>query len=281
MNLTSPKQISELLSCHGFTFSKSLGQNFLINAAIPEKIAESAGITSDSTVLEIGPGIGCLTRSLAQRAKRVIAVEIDARLLPILKETLADYQNVTVINADILKMDLRALTDKYGKISICANLPYYITTPILMYILESKIPFSDITIMIQREVAQRLCAAAGSKEYGAISAAVQYYTTPKTLFTVSPGSFIPAPKVDSAVVRLSSRIPPQVNNEQLLFKVIRAGFLQRRKTLSNALASGLGLSKTSIETVLTKTGFSPSIRAEKLSVEEFCLLSNALDGIKN
>lgn len=276
MNLTSPKQISELLSGHGFTFSKSLGQNFLINAAIPEKIADGANITKDTSVLEIGPGIGCLTRVLAQRAKHVVAVEVDSRLVPILKQTLAEYDNVTIIHADILKTDINALAEKYGRLSVCANLPYYITTPILMYILESGVPFSDITVMVQKEVAQRLCASEGSKVYGAISAVIQYYTAPKILFSVSAGSFLPAPKVESAVVRLCSRSRPAVKDEKWLFSVIHAGFSQRRKTLLNALSVGLNLSKAQVESALLDSGIKPEIRAERLSVEDFCRLSNVL-----
>lgn len=276
MNLTSPKIIKELLNCHGFNFSKSLGQNFLINPEIPEKIVSAARISEQSVVLEIGPGIGCLTSVLAQRAKRVIAVEIDSRLIPVLTQTLASYKNVDVICADILKTDIEALSRKFGSLTVCANLPYYITTPILMYLLESKANITSITIMVQKEVAQRLCANAGCKEYGAISAAVQYYTDPEIMFSVAKGNFIPAPKIESAVVNLKCRQKPNVQDESFLFSIIRAGFSQRRKTLANAISSKLTISKTVIEKNLASLGFCEDARAERLTIEDFCHLADRL-----
>lgn len=277
MNLTSPKQIAALLEQFGFSFSKSLGQNFLINAAIPVKIAEQANLSDETTVLEIGPGIGCLTRELAIRAKKVIAVEIDQRLLPVLGYTLSDCSNVQVIHSDVLDVDICGLFDPQERVVVCANLPYYVTTPILMYLLESRARLESITVMVQKEVAQRICSAAGGKEYGAVSAAIRYYTEPKMLFGVSRGSFMPAPNVDSAVIRLDRRAEkPSVRDEKMLFGVIRAGFSQRRKTFVNSVSSGLGIEKNRVESLLQELGLDPAIRAEKLSIEDFCRISDRL-----
>lgn len=277
MNLTSPKQIAALLEQFGFSFSKSLGQNFLINAAIPVKIAEQANLSDETTVLEIGPGIGCLTRELAIRAKKVIAVEIDQRLLPVLDYTLSDCSNVQVIHSDILDVDICGLFDPQERVVVCANLPYYVTTPILMYLLESRARLESITVMVQKEVAQRICSAAGGKEYGAVSAAIRYYTEPKMLFGVSRGSFMPAPNVDSAVIRLDRRAEkPSVRDEKMLFGVIRSGFSQRRKTFVNSVSSGLGIEKNRVESLLQELGLDPAIRAEKLSIEDFCRISDRL-----
>jgi len=280
MELTNISEIRPLLERHGFTFSKSLGQNFLINRDVPVKIAEGSGVTADSVVLEIGPGIGCLTKELAKRAKKVIAVEIDRRLIPVLKETLSEFDNVEIINGDIMELDLCSLNEKYGKLTVAANLPYYITTPIIMRLLESGFDYDSITVMVQKEVARRFSASAGSKEYGAVTAAIAYRTVPKTLFTVSAGNFIPAPKVDSAVVRLLKAEPEvKAENERLMFSLIKAGFGQRRKTFVNAV-SELGYGKEEFARLLEASGISPAVRAEKLSANDFARLSNVISSHK-
>ena len=278
MNLTSISEIKPIMEKHGFTFSKSLGQNFLINKDIPQKIAENAGIDENTSVLEIGPGVGCLTSCLAKKAKKVVAVEIDNRLLPVLGETLAEYDNIKIINADILKTDVCKLCQEYNITAVCANLPYYITTPVIMYLLESGAPFKSITVMVQKEVAQRLTAKPGTKEYGAISLAINYYTTPKILFNVSPGSFMPAPKVSSAVVRLDIRSEKPIKcDEKLLFNLIKAGFSKRRKTLANALCEELKENKEEITQKIILAGLSADIRAERLSIDDFGRLCNIID----
>lgn len=277
MELTKISDIKPLMERHGFTFSKSLGQNFLINRDVPVRIAESAELTEQSLAIEIGPGIGCLTRELCRRAGKVIAVELDKRLIPILGETLAEFDNVTVLNDDALKVDFTKLCEGYEDVALCANLPYYITTPILMHLLENRVPVRSLTVMVQKEVAARLCARAGSKEYGAISVAVQYYTEPKVLFGVSAGSFMPAPKVDSAVIRLCP-VAPRLDKktEEIFFKLVRAGFGQRRKTFSNGAAAEFGMTKADFGQLLVRCGFDESIRAEKLSVEDFMKIAKAL-----
>lgn len=277
MNLTSIKEIKPLMEKHGFSFSKSLGQNFLINPDVPVRIAENAAIDKDTTVIEIGPGIGCLTKELSLRAKDVFAIEIDKRLIPVLEETLADCGNVTVINQDVLKTDLKKLCEGKEKVCVCANLPYYITTPIIMSLLEQRLPLKRITVMIQKEVAQRFSAPPGKKEYGAITLAINWYSKPKTLFTVSPGSFIPAPKVESSVIGLDLCQPPcKVKNEKFMFSLISAGFEQRRKTLTNAINAKLGIPKEKTEKALEQLGIEKSVRAERLTVENFANLSDIL-----
>lgn len=277
MELTKISDIKPLMERHGFTFSKSLGQNFLINRDVPVRISESAELTEQSLAIEIGPGIGCLTRELCRRAGKVIAVELDKRLIPILGETLAEFDNVTVLNDDALKVDFTKLCEGYEDVALCANLPYYITTPILMHLLENRVPVRSLTVMVQKEVAARLCARAGSKEYGAITVAVQYYTEPKVLFGVSAGSFMPAPKVDSAVIRLCP-VAPRLDKktEEIFFKLVRAGFGQRRKTFSNGAAAEFGMTKADFGQLLVRCGFDESIRAEKLSVEDFMKIAKAL-----
>ena len=275
MDLTNPTQIKDLLERHNFHFSKTFGQNFLITQRIPEKIAESAEIDENTTVLEIGPGIGCLTRCLAKRAKKVVTVEIDDRLLPILSETLGDLDNVQVVHNDILKTDLPALFAGEEKLAVCANLPYNITTPILVYLLESGLHFDSITVMVQKEVAQRFCAEKGSKDYGAITLFLNYYTKPKILFPVAAGNFLPKPRVDSAVLRLKSIDPPVETDPKELFRIIRGAFSMRRKTLQNTLAS-IGIPKEKTAEALQTLSLSPSARGEELGLEEYARLAELL-----
>ena len=286
MDLCNLSVIKSLMADAGITFRKEFGQNFLTNRMIPEDIADNCADTSERMILEIGPGIGCLTQELAMRYKKVVAVEIDRGLIPILSKTLADYDNVTVINEDIMKVDLRALVDEYSEgmpVSVCANLPYYITTPILMYLLESGVKLSTITVMVQNEVAARLSAKAGSSDYGAITAVLGYYGSVKKLFKVSAGCFVPAPKVDSAVVRIDlyDKCPYEINDEKLFRSCIKAAFEMRRKTLENALSAMLGgFSKEQVALAIAECGFDPKIRGERLSCEDFARLSNALFKIK-
>ncbi len=275
MELTNPTQIKALLERHNFQFSKSFGQNFLITKQIPEKIADGAEIDKTTAVLEIGPGIGCLTRSLAKRAKKVVTVEIDNRLIPILSETLSDLDNVTVVHNDILKTDLKALFEGEERVAVCANLPYNITTPILVYLLESGVKLDSITVMVQKEVAQRFCAEKGSKDYGAITLFLKYYTQPKMLFSVAAGNFLPKPRVDSAVLRLKSIDPPVDTDPKKLFKLVRAAFSMRRKTLQNTLAS-IGIPKESTAAALADLGLSQTARGEELGLAEYAKLAEKL-----
>jgi len=278
--LTDVGYIRDLLQRHGFSFSKKLGQNFLINPSVCPRMAEACGAAPDTGVLEIGPGIGVLTRELAQRAGRVVAVELDDRLPPVLAETLAGRDNVTVVQGDCLKLDLhRLLAEQFGDrpVAVCANLPYYITSPIIMNLLESRLPVTNITVMVQKEAAQRLCAAPGTREAGAVTLAVQYYAQAETLFTVSRGSFMPAPNVDSAVIRLTVRKEPPcaVRDEKVLFRLIRAGFGQRRKTLLNSLA-GAGYTKERLAAALQSAGIPATARAEQLTLPQFAALADTL-----
>lgn len=282
MNLCDIKTIKQILAMFSFNFRKEFGQNFLTNPMVVADIADNCCDDPSGTILEIGPGIGSLTQELAQRYAHVVALEIDRRLIPVLTYTLGDFHNITVIPEDVMKADLSALLAPYfagGRVSVCANLPYYITTPILMKLLESGLPFDDITVMIQSEVADRLCASAGSKEYGAITAVLNYYGTPEKLFRVGAGNFIPAPKVDSAVVRirLHKEKPFRPQDEATLFRTIRASFEQRRKTLPNALSAVFGeLSKEEITACIAACGHPTDIRGEKLSIADFTVLSDAL-----
>ena len=279
MNLTNLSEIKPLLERHGFSFSKSLGQNFLINAAIPVKIAENCGAGPEDTVLEIGPGIGCLTKELAQRAKRVVSVEIDKKLMPVLRETLAEYDNVTVINKDILDVDIGALCEELGckELYVCANLPYYITTPIIMKLLECNAPIKAITVMVQKELAQRFCSKPNTAEYGSVTASINYRAEVKNLFTVSPGSFLPAPKVSSSVIRLDIVPPPvEVKDEKTFFRVIRAAFAMRRKTLSNNLANEFKITKAEATEIIKNCGFSETVRGEALSISDYARISDEL-----
>ena len=281
MELTNLSEIKPLLERYGFSFSKSLGQNFLINAAIPVKIAENCGAGPEDTVLEIGPGIGCLTKELAKRAKKVISVEIDKKLIPVLQETLAEFDNVTVINKDILEVDIKELCDTLGckDLYVCANLPYYITTPIIMKLLESDAPIKAITVMVQKELAQRFCSKPNTAEYGSVTASINYRAEVKNLFTVSPGSFIPAPKVSSSVIRLDIVPPPvEVKDEKIFFRVIRAAFAMRRKTLSNNLANEFKITKAEATEIIKNCGFSETVRGEALSIFDYAKISDELMG---
>lgn len=272
--------IKDILHRHGFTFSKALGQNFLINPSVCPRMAELSGAGEGVGVIEIGPGIGVLTNELCQLADKVVAVELDKRLIPVLGETLAEYDNVKVINADVLELDLNKLIeDEFSgmEVVICANLPYYITSPVIMKLLEDKLPISAITVMVQKEAAQRICAPVGSRESGAVTVSVNYYAEPSLQFRVSAGSFMPAPKVDSAVIRLDVRKePPVKTDEKKFFKVVRAAFSQRRKVISNSLSSGLKMSKDEINEVLSAANVLPNARAEKLSLNDFAAIADNL-----
>ena len=281
IELTHIAEIRELLSRHGFTFSKKLGQNFLVNPSVCPRMADACGADKQSGVLEIGPGIGVLTRELSRVAGKVVAVELDARLPALLKETLADCDNVTIVSGDVMQLDLAALLKEHFPpdmpVAVCANLPYYITSPILMKLLESRLPFTSLTVMVQKEAAVRLCAQPGTRECGAVTLAVRYYAEPQILFPVSRGSFLPAPNVDSAVIRLDIRPQPPcaVKDEAVLFRLIRAAFGQRRKTLLNALSGG-GFAKEAVAAALAKIDLSPAARAEELSLNQFAALADAL-----
>jgi len=281
MALTDRAYVRALLERHGFRFSKAMGQNFLVNPSVCPRMAEESGAAEGVGVLEIGPGIGVLTQQLAERASRVVCIELDARLLPILGETLADYDNVEVICGDVLEVDLaEILRTRFGGMPavVCANLPYYITTPILMRLLEQRLPIRSITVMVQKEAAERLCALPGEKNCGAISAAVAYYARPQRLFSVAAGSFLPAPKVDSAVIRLDLHETPPVvvESEAQLFSTVRAAFSQRRKTAVNALSSALSCEKALAAQCLADCGLSAAARAEELTLEDFARLTARL-----
>lgn len=279
--LSDPKKTIEVIQKYQFAFQKRFGQNFLIDAHVLEKIVSAAGITKDDCVLEIGPGIGTMTQYLAESAGQVIAVEIDTNLLPILTDTLKDYSNVKVINQDILKVDINELVKEYNNgrpIKVVANLPYYITTPIIMGLFESNVPIDNITVMVQKEVADRMQVGPGSKDYGALSLAVQYYASPYIVANVPPNCFIPRPNVGSAVIRLTryQEPPVQVKDPKLMFKLIRASFNQRRKTLQNGLNNSpeISFSKEEIAKAIESLGVSPSVRGEALSLEQFAQLAN-------
>lgn len=273
--------IKDILSRHGFTFSKSLGQNFLINPSVCPRMAELSGAGRGVGVIEIGPGIGVLTNELCKLADKVVAIELDKRLLPVLEETLGEYDNLKVINADVLETDLHKLIeDEFSgmEVVVCANLPYYITSPVIMKLLEDKLPISSITVMVQKEAAQRICAEVGSRQSGAVTVSVNYYAKPEMLFSVSAGSFMPAPKVDSAVIRLNvlDKPPVNVNDEKKFFSVVKASFSQRRKVISNSLSSGLSLDKSKTAEILEKSGVPLNARAEKLSLQNFADIANNL-----
>lgn len=281
--LGNPKNTIEILQKHHFVIQKKYGQNFLIDGNILDKIVESAQITKEDCVVEIGPGIGTMTQYLAEAAKEVIAVEIDKFLIPILEDTLSSYDNVTVLNEDILKVDMNKLVREKNQgrpIKVVANLPYYITTPIIMGLFESKVPLQSITIMVQKEVADRMQVGPGTKDYGALSLAVQFYAKPNIVAYVPPTCFMPQPKVGSAVIRLEKyeKPPVQVENELFFFKVIRASFNQRRKTLVNGIqnASNLQVTKEMVMTALEDMELSPTIRGEALTLEQFARISNIL-----
>ncbi len=281
MNLCDYGEIKKLLSDFDFRFSKSLGQNFIINPDVCPKMADMSGIDGESGVIEIGPGIGVLTAELAKRAKKVVCIELDSRLIPLLGITLAEYENIEIINADVLKTDLHALiNEKFAgmKVFVCANLPYYITSPVIMALLESRIDVEAITVMVQKEAAQRMCAQVGSRDSGAVTVAVNYYSAAEKLFDVSAGSFMPAPKVDSCVMKLTVRSSPPVavTDERFFFRTVRAAFGQRRKTASNSISAGLGIPKQAVIKAIAECGFSPDIRAEALSMRDLARLSDAV-----
>ena len=281
MDLCNITEIKALLARHGFHFSKAKGQNFLTAAWVPERIAEEAGVDETCGVLEVGPGIGPLTRQLCRRAGKVVAVEVDTSLQPLLAETMAGCDNLEILFRDILKTDIPALVqEEFAGLRpmACANLPYYITTPILAALLESR-SFSSVTVMVQKEVAQRICAPAGKSEYGAFSVFCQYYAEPRLLFDVPPSCFIPQPKVTSAVLTLPVRSAPpcDVADEKLFFRVVRASFAQRRKTLLNALSSGFSeLSKAELAEIIEACGLAPTVRGETLDIPAFAAIANAL-----
>lgn len=283
--LTNRAVIRDLLERHGFTFSKALGQNFIINPSVCPRIAQLGGAAPGVGVIEIGAGIGVLTAELARRAEKVVCIEIDRRLLPILRETLGEFDNVTVINDDVLKVDLRALIAREFagmEVVVCANLPYYITSPILMALLEQRLPIRAVTVMVQREAARRICAPPGSRESGAISAAVRYYSRPRLLFAVSRGSFLPAPAVDSSVIRLDILPAPAVavSDEALFFAVVRGAFGQRRKTVLNTLSAALALDKEAMRRLLREAGVPEGARAEALTLPQFAAIAQGVAALR-
>lgn len=286
--LGDPRNTIEVLNKYNFVFQKKFGQNFLIDTSVLEKIIRSSEITKEDFVLEIGPGIGTMTQYLAENSRQVMAVEIDKTLIPILKDTLSEYDNVSILNQDILKVDIKQLVEEKNQgrpIKVVANLPYYITTPIIMGLFESKVPIDSITVMVQKEVAQRMQSGPGTKDYGALSLAVQFYSSPYIVANVPPNCFIPRPKVGSAVIRLKKHVEPvvQVEDEKLLFKIIRASFNQRRKTLINGLNNSpeITMEKDQIMECMKELGLSENIRGEALTLEEFAKLSNRMSNKQN
>lgn len=283
--LSDPGKIKEILTRHGFHFSKALGQNFLINPTVCPRMAEASGAGECRGVIEVGPGIGVLTWELAQVAPKVAAIELDERLFPVLEETLSQCSNVTVVPGDVMKLDLHQLIDQEfdgGPVCVCANLPYYITSPVILRLLEEKLPLTSITVMVQKEAAQRLCAAPGTRECGAVSVAVHYRSKPQMLFSVGRGSFLPPPKVDSAVIRLDllQEPPVQVEDEDWFFQVSRSAFAQRRKTAANSISATLYLPKPQVEAALAAAGAQENVRAERLTLEQLGELSNQLLAIR-
>ena len=281
--LGNPQETIQVLQKHDFHFQKKYGQNFLIDTHVLDKIVEAADVSEEDFVLEIGPGIGTMTQYLCEHARQVLAVEIDRNLIPILQETLSSYDNVDILQGDILKQDIGAIAEKYNggqPIKVVANLPYYITTPIIMGLFESRVPLANVTVMVQKEVADRMRAEPGTKEYGALSLAVQYYAEPYLAANVPPNCFMPRPKVGSAVIRLSARQKPpvEVKDEKLMFRLIRAAFNQRRKTLQNAITNSgeLNFSKEETGQAIISVGLNPSIRGEKLGLAEFAALADEL-----
>lgn len=284
--LGNPQKTIEIIQKYEFAFQKKFGQNFLIDTHVLDKIIAAAGVTKEDCVLEIGPGIGTMTQYLAEKAGQVVAVEIDTKLIPILKETLGDYDNVTVLHDDILKVDVKQITQQYNEgrpIKVVANLPYYITTPIIMGLFEGDVPIDNITVMVQKEVADRMQVGPGSKDYGALSLAVQYYAEPYIVANVPPNCFMPRPSVGSAVIRLTRHKNPPVNVQDpgLMFRLIRASFNQRRKTLQNGLNNSpeIPYTKEQIAKAIESLGLSPSVRGEALNLEQFASLANCFTGM--
>ena len=287
MKLGNPKNTIEVIQKYGFDFQKKFGQNFLIDERVLEKIISAAEVNKDDFVLEIGPGIGTMTQYLAENAREVMAVEIDKNLIPILSDTLSAYDNVSILNADILKVDIAKIVEEKngGKpVKVVANLPYYITTPIIMGLFESHVPIDSITVMVQKEVADRMQTGPGSKDYGALSLAVQYYAKPEIVANVPPNCFMPRPKVGSAVIRLTRHQNPPVTakDEKLMFRIIRASFNQRRKTLANGLKNSqeLNYTKEQVESAITECGLPLNIRGEALTLEQFAKLSDIFHDMK-
>jgi 16S rRNA (adenine1518-N6/adenine1519-N6)-dimethyltransferase len=280
-NLSDINVIKSVMARHGVTFNKGLGQNFLIDPNVCPDMADNADLDENTCAVEIGPGVGVLTAELAKRAGKVLSFELDDRLLPVLDETLAEFTNVEIINQDILKADLPALFEEKCKgmdIVVCANLPYYITSPIIMLFLENKLPVKSITVMVQKEAADRLCAEVGSRDGGAVTVAVSYFAQSEELFFVPRDAFLPPPKVNSAVIKLTLRDEPpvKVDDEEFFFKLVKAAFSQRRKTAENSISAGLGIPKTQVSEALEKAGLSKTIRAEKMTIEDFATLSQIL-----
>lgn len=280
-NLTNISVIKSLFERHGFSFSKTLGQNFLVNPSVCPKIAELGNAKKGFGIIEIGTGVGVLTHELALRADKVDAIEIDSRLIPILNETLAEHKNIKIINDDVMNVDLRKLIeDDFAGLdcAVCANLPYYITSPIIMMLLESRLPIRSVTVMVQKEAAVRLCAELGTRDVGAVSVCVRYFSEPEILFNVSRGSFMPPPNVDSCVIRLNIRekTPDGVTDEKRFFKVVRGAFSQRRKTLANSLSSALGIDKQEITRVIESVGLPSNIRPEQLKMEDFIAVAEKI-----
>lgn len=280
-NLSNIGVIKDLLDRHNFTFSKALGQNFLVNPTVCPKIAEMGNAKKGFGVIEIGTGIGVLTNELAKRADKVVAIEIDSRLLPVLEETLAEYDNVKIINADVMEVDLHKLIAEEFQgmeVAVCANLPYYITSPILMMLLEERLPIKSITVMVQKEAGTRLCAPMGTRDMGAVTVAINYFSQSKILFNVSRGSFMPSPNVDSCVVRfdVKDKTPEGVTDEAFFFKTARGAFSQRRKTLSNSVSSSMGIDKATVNNAIEESGLPAAVRPEALSMEEFIRFSEKL-----
>ena len=279
--LSNISTIKEILSKHGFTFSKALGQNFLINPSVCPRIAEMGNARPGFGIIEIGTGIGVLTNELAKRADKVAAIEIDERLMPVLAETLSEYDNVKIINDDVMKVDLHKLIEQEFQgleVAVCANLPYYITSPIIMMLLEQRLPIRSVTVMVQREAGTRLCAEMGTRDMGAVTVAVNYFSKPQLLFNVSRGSFMPAPNVDSCVVRFDLReeTPAGVLDEGFFFRTVHAAFSQRRKTLANSVASGMSTDKALVNRAVEQAGLPASIRPEQLDMQQFIAFSNEL-----
>lgn len=272
-DLSDISTIKSILSKYGFTFSKALGQNFLVNGSVCPKMAEMCGAQEGVGVLEVGPGIGVLTKELAERADKVVSIELDERLPEVLADTLSDYDNVKIVNADVLKLDLNALIEEEFhnmRVVVCANLPYYITTPVIMKLLESRLPVESITVMVQKEVADRLCAQAGTRDAGAITVSVNYFAKAQKLFDVSKGSFMPSPKVDSAVIKLEIRDEPcvKVSDEKKFFRMVKGAFSMRRKTALNSVSASMGVDKAVVAQALEKCGLEPTVRAEKMTMQQ-------------
>lgn len=280
-NLTDIGVIKDILSRHGFSFSKALGQNFLVNPSVCPRIAELGGAEKGVGAIEIGTGVGVLTHELAKRADKVVAIEIDSRLIPVLKETLGEHNNVTIINDDVMKLDLHKVIKEHFQgmdVVLCANLPYYITSPIIMMLLESRLPLKSITVMVQKEAGTRLCAEMGTREAGAVTAAVRYYSEPELLFNVSRGSFMPSPNVDSCVIKMNVHKDGgfKAADEEFFFKTVRGAFSQRRKNLLNSLSSSMGIEKAKVTEAVAAADISPNARPEQLSMEDFLRLAESL-----